>query len=208
MNVTHIPLNNYQHLCQVYTKLNDEHNSTSYIKQYTLRELIKKAYNRDPDDYISGGLTTIWNYVESFDKKITVSSQQKDHMSDHIWGIWTVYEEIAKRNAPMLFPIGGCYLPNNKFFVHPGTKRLMLANLYKDLKLDVFILDHRIKEKNNFEEMKKYFDRDLYNDEHYQFEVKIYNYTTSRGLIKQHLSDFPNLVNYELFSRIYKLKRW
>lgn len=210
MNAAYIPLANYQHFCQLYSALNDKNNSTSYTEQYTLRELIKKSYyNRDPDCYITSVFKNIWNYVESFNKKITISSKKRDHMTDDIWGVWTVYEEIAKRNAPLLFPVGGCYLPNNDFFVHPGTKRLMLANLYKDLKLDVFILDHRIKEKSSFKDMKKYFDRDLYYENSpYQFEVKIYNYTHSSGLIKQRLSKFPNLLNYELFSRIHLLKRW
>jgi len=203
-----IHFENYNHFVNTFTELNQKYGGCNYTYKSTIGDLIRRTHNREPDEFIKGGLTTIWRYIESFEnKKSIISFKDTDRMSRHTWSVWTMFSEVIKPHAPILFPFVAHILPNKKFFVHPGNKRLLLANHYNK-EYDVFVTDRSIQKQSIFEDMRKYFERDLYQKSEFQLEVMINDsFTTSHST--EHSKEFPDIVHYELTSTMTKtIPRW
>ena len=187
---------NFSHCKHVYHKLDCENNASTYTYNTTMSQIILREHNTPVKKHVNDVLSGFWNLLNDKETKF-FSYNQKSIVQDEIWGIYSVYKHILLTRDKLLFPICSQLLPNGKFVVHPGTKRLLIAEHYHH-PVTVLITDYTKQDQTDVSQLEQFF----YNSSpDLTMFLRIYNYQSPIKYPSIKESD-DKLIHYELYSHM------
>lgn len=189
---------NFSHCEQIYRKLDHENNASTYTYTSTMSQLILRERNVPVKKHVNDVLRGIWDSLSVDETKFYDNvARPKILFNETIWGIYSVYKYILLTRDKLLFPICAQILTNGKFIVHPGTKRLLIAEHYHH-PVTVLVTDYTKQNQTDISELQKFF----YNSSpDLNMFIRMYNYESSVKYPSIKKSD-DKLVHYELYSHM------
>lgn len=198
-----IDLLDFRHCNDIYTELDYNNSASTYLYQTNMSEIISKETSKYFKQHISDVLAMIYGHVIKNNFTIECSSEDKTNFGEEVWGIYSVYKHILCKQEKILFPIVASLLPNNKFVVHPGTKRLLIAEYYRK-PVTVLLTDYTKQYSTNIEKLRPHFD---HKSKDMKLLLKVYD---EKQIIYPKVKAYSDkLEHYELYSHMTrKNKDW